>query len=104
LTINEHEHPVLWRFYRFISRRAGHYCRCFNTPDGRAVLTDLAPFCFANAACRTERDTGRRDVWLHIQKHLKMNEDELAVLFAGLGPEARHKLWKPDDQHYLETE
>ena len=57
--------------------------------SGQAVLRDLAPFCRANTTCYHPEEfmrgvlTGRREVWLRIQHHLNMTEEELATLYSG---------------------
>lgn len=59
------------------------------------VLMDLARYCHASSPCNSEREQGRRDVWLHIQKHLRLSDEEYTVLMAGLTHEQRHQLFRP---------
>jgi hypothetical protein len=68
------------------------------------VLADLAPFCCAAAAAVTEREIGRRDVWLRIMHFRRMDDEELAVLYAGLTPEQRHQLYRPGSPAIIEEE
>lgn len=89
------EGSPLWKLWRWVLGKTQSYRNCFRTPAGEAVLIDLAPFCCAMSACKDEREAGRRDVWLRIQQHLHMSPEELTVLFARLGPEARHQLFNP---------
>jgi hypothetical protein len=88
----------LWRLYRRLSPKQVAYRQI---PD--AVIRDLAVFCMASAPAATERDIGRRDVWLRIARFRQMRDDELTVLYAGLSPEQRHQLWAPG-QTYIEEE
>jgi hypothetical protein len=52
-------------------------------PMGEEVLRDLAKFCrahkttFATDARAHAVAEGRREVWLRIQAHIRLNEDEL---------------------------
>jgi hypothetical protein len=54
------------------------------------VLRDLAKFCRAHetTASPSDRDTyikeGRREVWLRIQQHLRLTDEQLWELFGGL--------------------
>lgn len=84
----------LWR--RFTRPLKVAYCQI---PE--AVLQDLAVYCFANAATSNEREQGRRDVWLRINQFVHMTDEDLTILAAKLGPEARHQLWHPSAT-YLE--
>jgi hypothetical protein len=55
------------------------------------VLADLAVFCRAYQSCFDPNDRlharaeGRRDVWLFIQKHLKLTDEQLYQVATG-GP------------------
>lgn len=73
---------------------------------GRAqetVLRDLARYCHAMSAAENDRAIGRRDVWLYINKFLKLSEDELTILYSGADPEARYQLHSPGPT-YLDEE
>ena len=55
--------------------------------DQRIVMKDLARFCYAHkttfhpdAKVQQHRE-GRREVWLRIQSHINLTEDELFDLF-----------------------
>lgn len=95
------EGTVLWDYFRkVVSPTRFHYCALFGgphnrTPDGRAVLLDLSRYCHANSPTTTEREIGRRDVWLRLQRFLNIDEEELVVLMAGLTPEQRQQHWAP---------
>ncbi len=54
----------------------------------RVVLPDLAEFCYANEPAPRVSDlflqgraAGRRDVWLRLQEHLQLNEEDLFALY-----------------------
>ncbi len=68
-----------------IRRRA--YKAVFNNPDGRKVLADLRRFCRAtlptadvNNVQATYLLEGRREVWLRIQAHLQLTEEDVFKL------------------------
>jgi hypothetical protein len=69
--------------------RQRNYQEAFNpnTPGGAAVLKDLARFCRAhettfNADPRIHAVLeGRREVWLRIQHHLKLDSEKLWELY-----------------------
>lgn len=97
------EYPALLRLYNRLWPKRAAYRTIFGMPEGKAVLRDLAPFCFASAPATTERDIGRRDVWLRLQHFLQMDEEELVVLYAALSPEGRHQVYRPG-QTFIEEE
>lgn len=80
---------------RFLEGRAGSYRRVFMPADQDAqdVLADLAKFCRAHESTGhvdshvAARLDGRREVWLRIQNHLRLTDDQLWALHGG--PEAR---------------
>jgi hypothetical protein len=54
------------------------------------VLPDLAEFCHANDPAPRDSDlwlqgraAGRRDVWLRVQEHLGLSEEQLQDLYVG---------------------
>lgn len=88
----------LWRLYRRLLPKQRAYR---DIPD--VVIADLAVYCRANAPATSEREIGRRDVWLRIRHFREMPGEELAVLYASLSPEQRHQLWAPGAT-YMEEE
>lgn len=49
------------------------------------VWADLAELCFANAPTNGPREEGRRDVWLHINRFLNLEPNQIVEMFAGHG-------------------
>lgn len=71
----------------FLMRRRTAYLNTFKGPVARMVLKDLARFCSAadstideNPRVQEARDA-RREVWLRIQEHLHMGDEELWKLY-----------------------
>jgi hypothetical protein len=70
----------------FIAQRRTAYVRTFDTPAGEEVLADLAKFCRANEStfhpdARVHAVMeGRREVYLRLQNHLQLSDQELARL------------------------
>jgi hypothetical protein len=67
--------------------RRSSYKKTFDNPEGKKVLADLKRFCKATvptADLNNEKVTylleGRREVWLRIQAHLQLTEDEIYQL------------------------
>lgn len=83
---------LLERVRNFISRRRNAYCKTFLTPYGGEVLADLARFCRANESTfhvdpRAHAVAeGRREVWLRIQKHLQLSDEQLWAIHAPAPP------------------
>lgn len=77
------------RAFEFLVGRKRAYRRVFNTEsrDAQAVLEDLARFCRAHASTGSQdpavaaRLDGRREVWLRIQQHLRLDDETLWNLF-----------------------
>lgn len=80
------------RVRKFLEERRKAYLLTFKPSDNATssdvVLADLARFCRAHkstghpdpyAAARLD---GRREVWLRIQQHLRLTDDELWHLFS----------------------
>ncbi len=76
---------ILEKVRNFLTTRAQNYRTVFN-PESlatTAVLKDLAKFCRAHeSSYNTDARAhavleGRREVWLRIQRHLKLSDDEL---------------------------
>lgn len=74
---------------RFLAERRTDYARTFDTPHGAKVLADLAKFCRAQEStfhpdARVHAVAeGRREVWLRIQQHLNLSEEDLWRAFGG---------------------
>lgn len=74
---------------RFLAERRTDYIRTFDTPHGAKVLADLAKFCRAQEStfhpdARVHAVAeGRREVWLRIQQHLNLSEEDLWRAFGG---------------------
>lgn len=77
----------------FLSRRRTAYVRTFMTPFGAEVIEDLAKFCRAHEStfhpdARVHAVAeGRREVWLRIQKHLQLTDDQLWAIYGGKPPQ-----------------
>lgn len=73
----------------YVFRRRWAYIKTFAGPLGDHVLADLAVFCRATkSTAHTDphmaaRLDGRREVWLRIQSHLQLSEDDLWKLLGG---------------------
>lgn len=82
----------LWQRARaFLRGRQFAYNQVFS-PENQytnQVLADLARFCRAHVSTAAPdpyiaaRLDGRREVWLRIQNHLKLNDETLWLLFDG---------------------
>lgn len=80
---------VLQKAKEFLFGRQLSYLRTFDEKnrDAQAVLKDLAKFCRANEPTfHTEERVhamleGRREVWLRIQQHLQLDEEDLWKLY-----------------------
>ena len=74
---------------QFLAQRRTAYVKTFDTPFGAEVLADLAKFCRANEStfhpdARVHAVAeGRREVWLRIQQHLNLSDDDLWRAFGG---------------------
>lgn len=77
----------------FLFSRRSSYLRTFspNDRDSQAVLADLAKFCRANEPTFSPDERthalleGRREVWLRIQRHLNLSEDDLWEVYSRKG-------------------
>jgi hypothetical protein len=89
------ETDPLWPFYQITAevQRAYHITFSDATPGGKTVLYDLARFCHAYAPAEDQREIGRRDVWLHIQKRMLLRDEELMAHLGHLTPEKRMALF-----------
>jgi hypothetical protein len=86
--------------YRWLCPRRQNICITFGTPQGKATLRYLAKYCHASSPTEGDREQGRRDVWLYLQRFLKLNEEELAILYGALTPEERYQIHKPSTTYY----
>ncbi|HEX3138660.1 MAG TPA: hypothetical protein VHQ87_01315 [Rhizobacter sp.] len=72
---------------QYLARRRTAYVRTFMNPMGEEVLRDLASFCRAHtttfsADARAHAVAeGRREVWLRVQAHLRLTDEELWRLY-----------------------
>ena len=72
---------------QFLGQRRTAYVKTFLNPYGDEVLRDLARFCRAHQSTfHTDARAhavaeGRREVWLRIQQHLQLSDDELWAIF-----------------------
>lgn len=78
---------LVQRAKRFLFARQTAYHAVFRSAQGERVLADLAKFCrahettfHADPRLAAQLD-GRREVWLRIQHHLKLNQDDLWKLY-----------------------
>lgn len=77
---------LLERAKQYLSRRRTAYVKTFMNPFGEEVLRDLSRFCRAHSSTfHTDARAhavaeGRREVWLRIQQHLQLSDDELWAL------------------------
>jgi hypothetical protein len=85
--------PLLEKARRFLTGRAGAYQRVFAaSADVDTVLRDLVRFCRATETTFhpnqrvSDALNGRREVWLRIQHHLKMTDDELWQRYGSPSP------------------
>ena len=85
--------------FNFLVRRKRAYQRTFSGADAdtEMVLKDLAKFCRAHTTTAAKdpelmiRLEGRREVWLRIQSHLHVSDDELWKLYGGPVPPSQQK-------------
>jgi hypothetical protein len=76
----------------FLRNRAFAYRVTFTGPRAEAVLADLAKFCRATESTfhpdprAHAAAEGRREVWLRIQHHLKLTDDDLWKRYSGSAP------------------
>jgi hypothetical protein len=75
----------------YLNQRRRAYITTFKNPVGEIVLADLARFCRASQSTfHTDERThalleGRREVFLRIQQHLNLSEDDLWRLLNSKG-------------------
>ena len=68
----------------FLRYRRAAYNNIFNSPDGKKVLADLRRFCRATTPTADPNNPnvtylmeGRREVFLRIQAHLQLTDDDI---------------------------
>ena len=89
MTVVEQWYAKFGKTLDFLRGRSQSYKLTFGNPTGNRVLADLAKFCRANdttfhADPRIAANLdGRREVWLRIQNHLRLNPEQLMSLYAG---------------------
>ncbi len=86
-------HPVMIKQLDMIKdwllTRQQAYRKTFEGIHGEKVLHDLAKFCRADQSTFHENShlsdklDGRREVWLRIQQHLNLTDEELWRIFSG---------------------
>lgn len=75
------------RAREFLRQRKLAYLQVFDGPAGFTVLQDLAWFCRANRSTFDPNAivaaglNGQREVWLRIQQHRNLSDDQLAAIF-----------------------
>jgi hypothetical protein len=73
----------------YLARRRTAYVKTFDGTFSDEVLQDLAKFCRAHESTfhpdpRVHAALeGRREVWLRIEQHLKLSDEDLWRIFAG---------------------
>lgn len=76
---------------RLLGERRYAYRQTFKGPLAEVVLKDLARFCQANESTFHDNERvqskldGRREVWLRLQHHLKLTDEQLWQLYDGRG-------------------
>jgi hypothetical protein len=77
---------------QYLASRRTAYIRTFLAPGATLVLKDLSKFCRANESTfHTDPRAhavaeGRREVWLRIQRHLQLTDDQLWDIYGGKSP------------------
>ena len=88
MTVVEQWYAKFGKTLDFLRGRSQSYKLTFGNPTGNRVLADLAKFCRANdttfhADPRIAAHLdGRREVWLRIQNHLRLNPEQLMSIYA----------------------
>ncbi len=71
----------------YLAQRKRAYGLTFDSVSGETVLKDLASFCRANESCFHPDPRvhavmeGRREVWLRIQEHLKLTNEQMLSIY-----------------------
>lgn len=85
----EQDNDLLAKRRDYLRQRAQSYRAAFEGPGGKIVLADLARFCRATQSTfhpdqrMSDVLVGRNEVWLRIQEHLRLTDDELWELRKG---------------------
>lgn len=72
---------------QFLSSRRRAYRETFDGPLAHVVLADIARFCRAHESTAHENERvsaqldGRREVWLRIQHHLQLTDEQMWELY-----------------------
>lgn len=89
--------------FGFLSRRRTAYVKTFINPIGEEVLIDLAKFCRAHdSTFHTDPRVhalaeGRREVWLRIQQHLRLTDEQLWDIY-GAGAPVKSSVSQPSQE------
>lgn len=110
--VDEERWPGLYALVRLFERRQRDYVTVFRNDNHldqnfragaqRRVLLDLMRFCHAEANTHTDRQQGRREVWLYINSLLRLDPETQAVLQAGLSLEERYQLMNPEAATFID--
>ena len=72
---------------QYLAKRRTAYVKTFDSPFGEEVIQDLAKFCRAHESTfhadpRVHAVAeGRREVWLRLQHHLQLTDEQLWKLY-----------------------
>ena len=91
LRIRKRGYQLAFGRMKAVTRLREAYNAVFADYAGQMVLIDLAKFCRASETTfhplQSERTQamleGRRQVWLRIEQHLRLSQDELFALYSG---------------------
>lgn len=79
---------MTWGLFK---QRWSAYRQFLRQPAGQIILADLAKFCNANATSFRQADPhttafneGKRAVWIRIQQHLNLTDEELYAILGGV--------------------
>lgn len=87
--MREKASELYYRTLEFLRTRKRNYQLALTSPAGQAVLIDLARFCRAGESCFHADPRlhavleGRREVWLRIEHHLRLNSEQLHAIYSG---------------------
>ena len=102
LRLRRRGYQLTFRNNNIVAGLRNAYLRAFGNYAGQAVMIDLARFCRADETCvipgdhdRTLVLEGRREVFLRIVQHLRLQPEQLFALYAGQNFNEEKK--EPDD-------